>query len=54
MIYPDGGGLTEHGRVKRERVRRQAADWFTEGVSVPQIAVRLRVSQTAVYGRRQQ
>jgi transposase len=27
--------------------------WFAEGVSVPQMARRLRVSQTAVYGWRQ-
>ena len=54
MEYPDGGGRTEHGRVKRKQVRRQAADWFTEGVSVPQIAVPLRVSQTTVYAWRQQ
>jgi transposase len=54
MRYPDGGGLTAHGRAKREQVRRQAADWFTDGVPVPHIAARLRVSQTAVYGWRQQ
>lgn len=39
--------------MKREAVRRQAAGWFAEGVPVPQIAARLRVSQTAVYGWRQ-
>ncbi|MFI0797185.1 winged helix-turn-helix domain-containing protein [Micromonospora rubida] len=53
MRYPDGGGLSERGRVKRESVRRQAAGWFADGVSVPEIAARLRVSQTAVYGWRQ-
>jgi transposase len=53
MRYPDGGGLTARGRAKREAVRRQAAEWFAEGVSVPDIARRLRVSQTAVYGWRQ-
>jgi transposase len=33
-------------------VRRQAAGWFAEGVSVAEVARRLRVSQTAVYGWR--
>jgi transposase len=54
MRYPDGGGLTERGRARREQVRRQAAGWFAEGVPVPQVAARLRVSRTAVYGWRQQ
>ena len=53
MRYPDGGGLTARGRAKREAVRRQAGEWFAEGVSVPEVARRLRVSQTAVYGWRQ-
>ncbi|OZV77410.1 transposase [Micromonospora echinospora] len=35
-------------------MRRQAAGWFAQGVSVPEIAARLRVSQTAVYGWRKQ
>ena len=54
MRYPDGGGLSPQGRARREQVRRQAAGWFAKGVPVPQIATRLRVSQTAVYGWRQQ
>jgi putative transposase len=53
MRYPDGGGLTEQGRAKREVVRRQAAGWFAVGVPVAEVARRLRVSQTAVYGWRQ-
>jgi transposase len=52
MRYPDGGGLSEQGRAKREAVRLQAAGWFAAGVSVPEIARRLRVSRTAVYGWR--
>ncbi|WP_232533818.1 helix-turn-helix domain-containing protein [Plantactinospora sp. KBS50] len=52
MRYPDGGGLSARGRAKREAVRREAAGWFAEDVSVPEIARRLRVSQTAVYGWR--
>ncbi|GAB3809405.1 helix-turn-helix domain-containing protein [Micromonospora zhanjiangensis] len=44
--------MSARGRAKREAVRRQAAGWFAAGVSVPEIAARLRVSQTAVYGWR--
>jgi transposase len=53
MRYPDGGGLTEQGRVRREQVRLQAAGWFAEGVSAAEVARRLRVSKTAVYGWQQ-
>jgi putative transposase len=52
MRYPDGGGLTAQGRAKREQVRRQSAEWFAQGVAVPEVARRLRVSRTAVYGWR--
>lgn len=47
--YPDGGGLTAEGRARREAVRLQAAALFAQGMPVAQIAVRLRVSQNAVY-----
>jgi len=50
MRYPDGGGLTEQGRVRREQVRLRAAGWFAEGVSAAEVSRRLRVSKTAVYG----
>src|SRR3954462_2360946 len=53
MRYPDGGGLSSRGRARREAVRLRAADWFAEGVPVAEIARRLRVSATAVYGWRQ-
>jgi transposase len=53
MRYPDGGGLSEQGRSRREAVRLQAAGWLAEGVSVAEIARRLRVSRTAVCGWRQ-
>ncbi|WP_347877000.1 helix-turn-helix domain-containing protein [Micromonospora sp. KC606] len=53
MRCPDGNGLSARGRAEREGVRRQAAGWFAEGVSVPEIAWRLRVLQTAVHGWRQ-
>jgi putative transposase len=52
MRYPDGGGLTAQGRAKREHVRQRAAGWFADGVPVPEVARRLRVSPTAVYGWR--
>jgi transposase len=53
MRYPDGGGLSARQRAKREQVRLQAAGWFAEGVPVREVARRLRVSQTAVFGWRQ-
>lgn len=53
MRYPDGGGLTEQGRARREELRRQAAGMFARDVPVARIAAALRVSQTAVYGWRQ-
>src|SRR5512144_651145 len=53
MRYPDGGGLSMQGRVRREAVRLQAAAWFADEVPVAEIARRLRVSRTAVYGWRQ-
>src|SRR5689334_23292352 len=49
MRYADGGGLSEQGRAKREAVRLQAAQWFTQAVPVAEIARRLRVSTNAVY-----
>jgi putative transposase len=53
MRYPDGGGLSAQQRARREQVRLQAAGWFAEGVPVREVARRLRVSQTAVFGWRQ-
>lgn len=47
--YPDGGGLTAEGRARREAVRLQATALFGQGVPVPEIARRLRVSHNAVY-----
>lgn len=52
MRYPDSGGLSAAGRARREAVRLQAADWFADGVPVREVARRLRVSATAVYGWR--
>lgn len=50
MRYSDGGGLTARARARREQVRRQAADWFARDVPAAEVARRLRVSATAVYG----
>ncbi|QFG20419.1 winged helix-turn-helix domain-containing protein [Actinomadura sp. WMMB 499] len=41
--YPQGGGMTAVGRDKREQVRMQAAQWFTEGRPNARIAADLRV-----------
>ena len=49
MRYPDGGGLSAAGRVRREKVRLQAAEWFAEGVTPPEVARRLRVSSNSAY-----
>jgi len=49
MRYADGGGLTAAGRVRRERVRLQAARMFEQDVSPVQVAGRLRVSTKSAY-----
>ena len=49
MRYPDGGGLTAAGRVRRERVRLQAAQMYEQDVSAVQVAHRLRVSTKSAY-----
>src|SRR5438876_1007329 len=54
MRYPDSGGLSAQQRASREQVRLQAAGWFAEGVPVREVAARLRVSRTAVFGWQQQ
>jgi transposase len=47
--YPDGGGLSQLGRVRREGVRLEAAWMFEQGVAATQIAVQLRVTTKSVY-----
>ena len=49
MRYADGGGLSAAGRARREKVRLQAAEWFAEGVTPPEVARRLRVSSNSAY-----
>ena len=49
LRYPDGGGLSAAGRVRREEVRLQAAEWFAEGVTPPEVARRLRVSSNSAF-----
>lgn len=49
MRYPDGGGLTARERAKRAAVRLEAAGLLGQGMAVPQVAARLRVSAEVVY-----
>src|SRR5215472_11314901 len=49
MRYPDSGGLSAVGRVRREMVRLQAARMFEQDVSPVQVARRLRVSTKSAY-----
>jgi transposase len=47
--YADGGGLTQAGRQRRERVRQQPVDLFAAGVSAIDVAARLEVSTKSAY-----
>src|SRR5215469_10812306 len=49
MRYPDSGGLSAVGRVRREMVRLQAARMFEQDVSPVQVARRLRLSTKSAY-----
>ncbi len=49
MRYPDSGGLSAQGRVRREMVRLEAARMFEQDVSPVQVARRLRVSTKSAY-----
>src|SRR5258708_19930996 len=49
MRYPDGGGLTAAGRVRRESVRLRAARMYEDDVSPVQVAHDLRVSTKSAY-----
>jgi len=49
MRYPDGGGLSQAARGRRETVRVQAARLFAEDVPPVQVASRLRVSTKSAY-----
>jgi putative transposase len=49
MRYGDGGGLSHAARVRREQVRRQAADLFARGMTPVEVAKRLEVSQKSAY-----
>jgi transposase len=48
MRYADGGGLTAEGRVRRERVRLQAAEMFAQDTDPVLIAGELRASAKSV------
>jgi transposase len=45
MRYAQGGGLTAEERAKREQLRVAAVGMFAEGVSVAEVARRVRVSK---------
>src|SRR5215471_10847493 len=49
MRYPDSGGLSAVGRVRREMVRLPAARMFEQDVRPVQVARRLRVSTKSAY-----
>ena len=49
MRYGDGGGLNQVARVRREQVRRRAADLFAAGVTPVEVAKRLEVSEKSAY-----
>jgi transposase len=49
MRYADGGGLTAQGRARRENVRLQAAQLFSQDMDPVRIAGPLRVSAKSVY-----
>jgi transposase len=48
MRYPAGGGMNAAARVRREKVRIQAATMFEESRPTAQIASELRVSEKSV------
>src|SRR3954467_4636273 len=48
MRYPAGGGMNAAARVRREKVRIQAATMFEESKTTTQIASELRVSEKSV------
>jgi putative transposase len=54
MRYPDGGGLSDQGRNKRETVRLQAADLFASDIDPAEVARRLRISNNSAYRWRRQ
>ena len=49
MRYPDNGGLSALGRVRREMVRLRAAEMFEQDVSPVQVVRDLRVSAKSAY-----
>ena len=49
MRYGDGGGVGQVERVKREQVRRAAADLFERGLPAVEVAARLEVSTKSAY-----
>jgi transposase len=54
MRYPAGGGMNAAARVRREKVRIQAATMFEKSRTTAQIASELRVSEKSVRQWRRQ
>lgn len=52
MRYPDSGGLSAQGRVRREMVRLDAARMFEHDVRPAEVARQLRVSPRCRCARR--
>jgi len=48
MRYPDGGGLDAAERIRRERVRLEAAEMIEAGAGDKEVARRFRVSRMSV------
>ena len=42
-------GVGQHGRARREQVRRRAAGMFAAGMSAPQVAVKLEIPTKSAY-----
>jgi transposase-like protein len=49
MRYGDGGGTGPSERVRRERVRQQAARLFDAGMAAVEVACELEVSTKSAY-----
>src|SRR3712207_2890820 len=48
MRYADSGGASAAERIEREQVRLAAAEMFAQGISVAEVADRLRVTPKSV------
>ena len=49
MRYGDGGGVNGQARLRREQIRRRAAEMFAQSRTAPQVAAALEISTKAAY-----